>query len=112
VANKWGTELSSLVQQEYGTVGEDTTLARSQIELGQLLGKGEFGKVFRGKASLGGGEVIAVAVKQPSLGALGDFAEEVDIMCKVLRLGGHINIANMIGFVQEGQWPARAHGNP
>ena len=46
---------------------------------------------------------MAAAVKQPSRGALVDFVDEVNILCKVYHLGGHPNFASMIGFVPEGQ---------
>ena len=78
-----GVELS-LVEHEYSAVGQDATLARSQVELGRMLGKGEFGKVYRANVfPTGGGAVVVAAVKEPCAGALADFAEEVDIICKV-----------------------------
>jgi len=50
----------------------------------QVLGKGEFGKVFRANVFRpDGGGVAVAAVKEPSRGALADFAAEVDIHCKV-----------------------------
>ena len=104
-AGEDGMELSLVdTEHEYGSVGEDAALKRSQVELGEVLGKGEFGKVYRANIfPTGGGGVIAAAVKQPSPGALADFAEEVGIVCKVRRLGGHPNVAGMLGFVPEGQ---------
>ena len=81
-----GMELS-LVESEYSAVGQDAILTRSQVELGRMLGKGEFGKVYSGKIfPSGGGAMVVAAVKEPSAGALADFAEEVDIVCKVRAL--------------------------
>jgi len=97
-----GMELS-LVGQDYSCVEEQATMTRNQVELGKVLGKGEFGLVYRANVFGSGGGMMVAAVKQPSRGALADFSDEVDILCKICRLGGHPNVAGMIGFVPKSQ---------
>ena len=90
------------IVSDYANVGQDVLLARDQIVLGKVLGKGHFGKVFDAIVHLHSGTVVA-AVKQPNLkmpNAAADFEDEIAIVTKVHQLGGHANIVGLVGFVQ------------
>ena len=90
-------------QHDYSNVEERAVLACNQMELGKVLGTGNFGKVYEATVHLLSGEIITATVKQPNPEAHADFSDEVDILSKVSRLGGHRNIVGMVGFVREDQ---------
>ena len=98
-----GNEAAAVELGEYSNVGEDALLARDQIVLGKVLGKGNFGKVFDATVHLHSGSTIVAAVKQPNLkmpNAAADFEDEIAIVTKVHQLGGHANIVGLVGFVR------------
>jgi len=77
------------------------TLPRKSISLGDVIGQGNFGKVYAGTAKdpQRGGSKIAVAIKSPSPTARLEFEAEMEIMGQLTRLGGHPHIVGVVGCV-------------
>ncbi|KAK3732612.1 hypothetical protein QZH41_016083 [Actinostola sp. cb2023] len=73
-------------------------ISRDFMELGRILGEGEFGLVMEGKLTQEDGSVIRCAVKKLKRTAtesdMKDLLNELDIMVQV---GSHPNIVNLIG---------------
>lgn len=91
-----GTHASS---QDY--FDPQMTLPRKSISLGDVIGQGNFGKVYAGTAKdpQRGGSKIAVAIKSPSPTARLEFEAEMEIMGQLTRLGGHPHIVGVVGCV-------------
>lgn len=77
------------------------TLQQKAITFGEVIGKGNFGKVHVGttKDPQRGGSKIAVAIKSPSAHARPEFEAEMEIMGQLTRLGGHPHIVGVVGCV-------------
>ncbi|KAK3741699.1 hypothetical protein QZH41_016948 [Actinostola sp. cb2023] len=73
-------------------------ISRDCLELGRVLGEGEFGMVIEGKLTQEDGSVIRCAVKKlkrtANVSDMKDLLNELDIMVQV---GSHPNIVNLIG---------------
>jgi len=83
-------------------------LPRSAVHLDGELGSGNFGTVFAGMVALpGAGARTACAVKEPNEEGLRDFDAELQIMAKLVQLGGHPHIVAVLGSVkgQKGRTP-------
>lgn len=91
-----GTHASS---QDY--FDPQMTLPRKSISLGDVIGQGNFGKVYAGTAKdpQRGGSKIFVAIKSPSPTARLEFEAEMEIMGQLTRLGGHPHIVGVVGCV-------------
>ncbi|XP_062516474.1 uncharacterized protein LOC134191860 isoform X2 [Corticium candelabrum] len=59
-------------------------ISRQDLELGELMGSGEFGNVYRGKWKTNGAEVAVKALKaEVSMNAREDFLREASVMCSL-----------------------------
>jgi hypothetical protein len=77
------------------------TIARKDVTLDNVVGEGNFGKVYAGTAKdpRRNRQVVAVAVKAPSAAATAEFELEMELMSQLTRLGGHPHIVEVIGCV-------------
>ena len=78
-SNAVGWKHSSPVDDYIELFEPDVEIDRNNLEIGVLIGEGQFGDVFEGKYKPSGQHLIAVAVKMCKSGsdeALGDFLEE------------------------------------
>ncbi|XP_032686536.1 uncharacterized protein LOC116851338 isoform X3 [Odontomachus brunneus] len=105
-AGKTGTILSEdyaeIVDEEgdYSTPAtRDYEIVRNQVELGEIIGEGQFGNVHKGSYKGRDGQTIAVAVKTCKVDATADkFLEEAYIMQQF----EHPHIIRLIGVCSEG----------
>ena len=93
----------SKVHHDYSDVARELVLRRDQVELGRRLGSGHFGAVYLATLHRSAGGTTAAAVKEPKAGEVGEFEKEVEVVCKVHRLGSHANIVGALGYVPEGR---------
>ena len=68
-----------------------------QVELGEVIGEGMFGKVVIGVLEQGE-HSQPVAIKYPTVIGVADFKKEVQFMATLSQLGGHPHVVGMVAY--------------